>query len=114
SGATSGDEPETLTPGPARGRAGEGGGVEREWVWRQPEGPVPEALVAAFAERRSACADVVARLLWNRGVTEAAGAEAFLRPTLARGLRSPSLLKDMDRAVRRLADALAAGETIAV
>ena len=88
--------------------------MEREWVWRQPEGPVPEALVAAVAEHDSASADVVARLLWNRGVSEPAGAEAFLRPTLARGLRSPSLLKDMDRAVRRLADAIAARETIAV
>jgi single-stranded-DNA-specific exonuclease len=75
---------------------------------------VPETLVAAVAELDCASADVVARLLWNRGVSEPVGAEAFLRPTLARGLRSPSLLKDMDRAVRRLADAIAARETIAV
>jgi single-stranded-DNA-specific exonuclease len=88
--------------------------VERVWVWRQPDGPVPEALVAAVAGLGVGCADVVARLLWNRDVSDPKDAEAFLRPTLARGLRSPLLLADMQRAVRRLADALAARETIAV
>jgi single-stranded-DNA-specific exonuclease len=53
-------------------------------------------------------------LLWNRGVRDGEGAAAFLRPTLAHGLRSPLLLQDMERATERLADALGAGERIAV
>jgi single-stranded-DNA-specific exonuclease len=56
----------------------------------------------------------VARLLWNRDVRDADEAVAFLRPTLARGLRSPLLLKDLGTATARLADALAGGERIAV
>lgn len=67
-------------------------------MWRQPDSPVPEALVAAVAEHSVGYADMVGRLLWKRGVSDPQGAEAYLRPTLARGLRLPLLLKDMDRA----------------
>jgi single-stranded-DNA-specific exonuclease len=84
------------------------------WTWREPEATVPAALVAAVADHERAFAPLLARLLWNRDVREPDAAARFLRPTLADGLRSPRLLKDMDRAATRLADALAAHEPIAV
>jgi single-stranded-DNA-specific exonuclease len=88
--------------------------VLRRWRWRADADAVPGALVAAVADLDVSAADLVARLLWNRDVRSPDAAAAFLRPSLAHGLRSPLLLKDMDRAVRRLADALAGGERIAV
>jgi len=88
--------------------------VVRRWVWRAGTLEPPRTLVDAVAELGLSPPALVARLLEARGVGHPAEAAAFLRPTLATGLRSPSLLRDMNRAVRRLADALAAGERIAV
>jgi len=88
--------------------------VVRRWVWRAEPGAIPPALRATVAETCGPHAVLVARLLWNRGVREPELAAAFLRPTLAHGLRPPGLLRDMPRATTRLADALAAGEPIAV
>jgi single-stranded-DNA-specific exonuclease len=75
---------------------------------------LPSALGEAVADLGVAGAPLVARLLWNRHVRDGDAAVAFLRPTLASGLRPPGLVKDLERAARRLADALAAGERIAV
>jgi len=86
--------------------------VEGQWAWRSVEAPLPADLLAAVADAR--CAPVVARLLWNRGIRDGETAHAFLRPTLARGLRAPQLMQDLERAAVRLGDALAAGERIAV
>src|SRR5262249_56583728 len=63
-------------------------------------------------DRRHAA--LLARLLWNRAMDDPSQIEGFLQPTLARGLRSPLLLKDLDRAATRLADAIDRGEPIAV
>jgi single-stranded-DNA-specific exonuclease len=83
-------------------------------VWRGSEGEPPRALVDAAADLGLAPAPLMARLLWNRDVADGDSAVAFFRPTLAHGLRSPLLLRDMEPACRRLADALAAGEPIGV
>jgi len=88
--------------------------VAGRWVWRGDGETIPAAFSGAVADLGLPHAAVVARLLWNRGVRNGDAAAAFLRPTLAHGLRSPFLLKDMGRAATRLADALAAGERIAV
>jgi single-stranded-DNA-specific exonuclease len=88
--------------------------VGRRWTWREAEAPLPRALLEAVADLVPVQAPLVARLLWNRDVRDGDAAAAFLRPTLAHGLRSPLLLKDMGRAAARLADALAAGERVAV
>lgn len=56
---------------------------------------------------------LTARLLANRGLIDPDEAEAFLRPNLAK-LHDPFLLPDMDRAARRIADALARSERIFV
>lgn len=88
--------------------------VERRWVWRREPGPIPPALLDVVREFGPDTGPLVARLLWNRGIETADAAAAFLRPTLAQGLRSPALLPDMDIATRRLADAIESGERIAV
>jgi single-stranded-DNA-specific exonuclease len=71
-------------------------------------------LATALADAGVRAAALLAGLLWNRGVRDGDAALAFLRPTLAQGLRSPLLLKDLARGAGRLADALARGERIAV
>lgn len=86
--------------------------VEREWAWRAADAEVPRDLRDAIADRTHA--GLLGRLLWNRGIRDAETALAFLRPTLATGLRAPRLMKDLDRAAARLADALGRGERIAI
>jgi single-stranded-DNA-specific exonuclease len=83
-------------------------------VWRGGEEAVPRAFADAVVDLGVPSPALLARLLWNRGLRAAGEAAAFLRPTLASGLRSPRLLKDMERAARRLADAVVHGERIAV
>jgi single-stranded-DNA-specific exonuclease len=53
------------------------------------------------------------RLLIARGYDDSTRAKQFLRPQMDQ-LHNPSLLKDLDRAVARLADAIRANETILV
>src|SRR5205085_7581026 len=52
-----------------------------------------------------------ARVLWTRGYRSAAAAEHFLRPRLE-DLHDPFLLRDMDRAVARLRQAIERKEKI--
>jgi single-stranded-DNA-specific exonuclease len=87
--------------------------VVGRWVWRG-DGEPPAPFVTAIGELLGGPGRLVARLLWNRDVRDATAAADFLRPTLARGLRPPALIRDLERAARRLADAVAAGERIAV
>lgn len=88
--------------------------MEAAWTWRRAgEGPW-EALRAAIPDSDPARGELLARLLWNRGVESAEAAESFLCPTLARGLRPPSMMLDLDRAAARLADAIARHERVAV
>ena len=56
---------------------------------------------------------MAARVMIGRGVL-AQDADAFLNPTIARDLPDPSLFKDMDKAAKRLADAIEGGEKVAV
>jgi single-stranded-DNA-specific exonuclease len=83
-------------------------------VWRGEAEEATATLAATLAGAGLRPAPLLARLLWNRGVCDGDAALAFLRPTLAHGLRSPLLLKDMAAAASRLADALARGERVAV
>jgi single-stranded-DNA-specific exonuclease len=57
--------------------------------------------------------EVVARLLNARGITADAAA-GYLNPTLKADLPDPSVILDMDLAAERLADAVVAGEGIAI
>jgi single-stranded-DNA-specific exonuclease len=56
---------------------------------------------------------LVARLLWQRGLSDDARAAAYLAPRLS-DLTSPLLLPDAERAAERLARAVAAREKIAI
>ncbi|HXH05844.1 MAG TPA: single-stranded-DNA-specific exonuclease RecJ [Vicinamibacterales bacterium] len=71
---------------------------------------VDEEQVAALAAELGV-SPVVARLLWLRGVRDAAAAHRFLHPTLD-DLHDPFRLAGMAAAVERLEAALARGETI--
>ena len=69
--------------------------------------------VALAMAQRHQINDVVARVLAGRGVG-VDEAPAFLAPSLKALLPDPSVLTDMDRAAERIADAVTAGERIAV
>ncbi len=94
------------TPAPALGVARSLSG--RRWVWREAE----ERLGLAIAEQLGV-PELLGRVLASRGIArEAAG--GFLAPTLRAMLPDPSLLKDMDRAADRLAEAVLGREAVAV
>lgn len=80
----------------------------RRWVERDTDA----SQVLRIAQQLGA-PELVARLLQARGVTAEAAA-GFLNPTLKADLPDPSLVRDMDRAADRLADAVIAGEGIAI
>jgi len=80
----------------------------RSWVFRDAD----ERQVAALS-RGCNLPDTVARILCARGIAPEA-AELFLNPTLKNSMPDPSHLLDMDKAAKRVAAAVMAGEKIAV
>ncbi|CAH2599652.1 Single-stranded-DNA-specific exonuclease RecJ [Rhodovastum atsumiense] len=82
--------------------------TNRRWVWRQGEDRVGLGIA-----QRLGVPEVVGRLLAARGVGLEAAA-TFLEPTLRALLPDPSVLRDMDAAVARLAAAVCRGETVGV
>jgi|CXWL01.1.fsa_nt_gi single-stranded-DNA-specific exonuclease len=80
----------------------------RTWQVRE----VDERLVVAIA-REHDLPEIVARVLVARGVEEDE-VEDFLNPTLRNALPDPSHLLDMDKAARRIADAVTHQEKIAI
>ena len=76
--------------------------------WTEPDRN-PDAEKALIRELR--VHPLTARLLCNRGLTDPADAEAFLRPALSQ-LLDPFGLPDMDKAARRIKDAIEQKETI--
>ncbi len=88
-------------------------GVERSLTgrrWRERPG---DGRLAAALSQRFDLPDLVGRVLAARGIG-LDDAEAFLSPTLRDLLPDPGHLKDMDRAVARLAAAIQAGENVGV
>jgi single-stranded-DNA-specific exonuclease len=80
----------------------------RRWQLRA----VDEALALSISQRL-ALPEIVGRVLAARGV-DADAAPVFLRPRIRDSLPDPSHLLDLDIAVARLADAIAAGEPIGI
>jgi single-stranded-DNA-specific exonuclease len=78
----------------------------RRWLLKSVDEAVERELLREFSP-------VLARLLALRGVTLAQAA-GYLTPKLKDLLPDPNVLKDMDKAVARVAAALIAGERIAV
>jgi single-stranded-DNA-specific exonuclease len=88
-----------------------GGGAMRGRRWRvAPPRLEEESRLAA----ELGASPFLARLLINRGITEAERASAFLAARLAEHLRSPMLFRDMGRAAERLVTALGRGEGIGI
>ncbi len=84
--------------------------VRRQYRWTYlPQ--LPE-LVSGLSARHHV-PELVAQILLNRGLAASEDIEAFLDPSLNR-LLPPTSLKDMDRAVARLAEAVRGSEPIAV
>jgi single-stranded-DNA-specific exonuclease len=88
-------------------------GVERSLTGRRWQARPGDARVAQALSQRLALPELVGRVLAARGIglDEAA---AFLSPTLRDLLPDPGHLRDMDKAVARLAQAVQAGETIGI
>lgn len=63
--------------------------------------------------QRSGLPYLICRILASRGIT-AEGVESFLNPKLQNLMPNPSCLKDMDKAAKRLAAAVWAGEKIGI
>ncbi len=88
-------------------------GVRRsvlDQYWQARGNDLRRALAIA---QRCGVPDIVGQVLSNRGITPDA-AENYLNPTIQAGLPDPSVFIDMDRAAARLADAISAGEKVAL
>lgn len=82
----------------------------RRWIDRLDTEGTARALAIA---QRHQIPDIVARVLAGRNVLPD-DAPAFLNPTLKDLMPDPSVLTDMDKAAARIADAVTAGEKVAV
>lgn len=80
----------------------------RRWLWREAEPRIAQAI----AQRLNA-PELVGRILALRGL-QPDTAPDFVEPTLRALMPDPSVLQDMDQAAARLAQAVRAGETVAV
>lgn len=78
------------------------------WEWR-PHDPA----ACASLEKSCGLSPLLARILSGRGFTEREGIDDFLNPALA-GIHNPFLLKNMDRAIARIAQAVERGEPIVI
>ena len=88
-------------------------GVERSLsgrLWRARGGDDRAGLALA---QRFGLPEIIGRLLSGRGIG-VEEAEGFLAPTLREALPDPSHLKDMDKAILRLVDAVCGGELIGI
>jgi single-stranded-DNA-specific exonuclease len=81
-------------------------------AWRARLDDAGEAAAAAIAQRHET-PEILARVLAGRGVTTET-VEAYLSPTIRAEMPDPSELTDLDAAAARLADAVAAGEAVAI
>ena len=88
---------------------------EKKKVWSLRYTPgnsdVDSAISAIAAE--NGISKVAAKLIYNRGYRTALSVESFLAPSIERA-HDPYLMKDMDKAVRRINEALERGEKITV
>jgi len=75
--------------------------------------PKPEATKVADLQNALQVDEVVATLLIQRGIETYEDAKTFFRPSLE-DLHNPFLMKDMDKAVARIEEALSNGENILV
>ena len=86
---------------------------KKVWSLRYTSGnaDVDRAIGAIAAE--NGISEVSAKLIYNRGYRTASSVESFLSPSIERA-HDPYLMKDMDKAVCRINEALERGEKITV
>ncbi|SJZ43703.1 single-stranded-DNA-specific exonuclease RecJ [Sediminibacterium ginsengisoli] len=82
--------------------------MEKNWYIQQTDDALTTALQAALKVNRTLCG-----ILVQRGIDDFEKAKAFFRPQLA-DLHDPWLMKDMDKAVKRVLEAINGGEKILV
>lgn len=75
--------------------------------------PEPEVQTIQELQQSLGVPELIAKLLVQRGITSYEAAKAFFRPQLS-ALHNPFLMKDMDKAVVRIQQAIANGERIMV
>lgn len=86
-------------------------GIERKWVLKTPADP---GKVQKLAEEfNMECGKVLAELLVQRGIETLAQFQEFINPSLS-NLHDPFLMKDMDKAVERLHQAIIRNEKILI
>ena len=95
---------------PAATSAPEDAGPSTRWTLREVE---DEAVVDRIAADLNALPHALARSLALRGVRSFDDAHTFFRPALGR-LHDPGQMRDMDRAVERVARAVRGGERVLV
>ena len=100
------ENPSAVPREPVRDRSG----LDYRGRWRAAS--IDRDSIARFAAEIEQ-PEVIAAILWARGVHDADTARHFLRPSLA-GLADPEVIPDMDRAVDRIRLALERGERICV
>ncbi len=88
-------------------------GVETSVTGRRWEERLDQPVKALALAQGLGIPEIVGRVLAGRGVAPEEAAR-FLEPSLRASLPDPSCLKDMDRAVARLAAAVTGGEGIAI
>lgn len=79
-----------------------------KWVLAESDAGVAEKL-----SEQAGLHPLIARLMVNRGITDPVTARSFLSSDLS-GLSDPRILTDMEKAVRRIKDAVSAREKIVV
>jgi len=84
----------------------------REFVWREQLEGVSLATAQAIAQRHN-LPELLGRVLAGRGVG-LDQVEVFLEPSIKALMPDPSTLRDVDKSAKRLADAVMAGENVAV
>ena len=83
--------------------------IEKKWVIKEQGNPEKVASLAAAL----GISPVLANLLVQRGIETPQEASRFFNPQLS-DLHDPFLMKDMDKAVRRVSEAVRRGESIMV
>lgn len=81
-------------------------------AWMDRLDPAAARMAAAIGQQTT-LSEILARIVAGRGIT-VEGAESFIAPTIRELMPDPAVLADMTPLAERLADAIAAGEKIAL
>lgn len=81
----------------------------KRWVLKEAD----ETTVAGYAKQLS-LSPLLSRILALRGFTDAAAARCYLSSSLRDDLPSPFVMRDMERAVQRIVDALKSQQQLAI